>query len=55
MKHPNKDIMQELINDQWTKHSIFGAIIDPNGKIISKGITTVWGDHDPTAHAEINE
>ena len=33
----------------------FGAlIIDSNGKILSVASNTVLGDHDPTAHAEIN-
>ncbi len=30
------------------------AVINPQGNIIAKGETTVWRDHDPTAHAEIN-
>ncbi|MDA3931400.1 MAG: nucleoside deaminase [Tenericutes bacterium] len=33
----------------------FGAlIIDQNGKILSIASNTVLGDHDPTAHAEMN-
>jgi len=33
----------------------FGAvIIDSDGKILSIASNTVLGDHDPTAHAEIN-
>ena len=52
--HPNESIMRELIEDQWTKDSIFAAIVDPNGNIVAKGSTTVGQDYDPTAHAEIN-
>ena len=54
MIHPDSSIMRELINDQWTKDSIYAAVIDPEGHIVSKGITSVWKDNDPTAHAEIN-
>lgn len=54
IKHPEKNIMRELINDQWTKNSITAAVVDSNGKIISKGYTTIWNDFDPTSHAEIN-
>jgi len=33
----------------------FGAlVIDQNGKILSIASNTVLGDHDPTAHAEMN-
>ena len=53
-KHPNEDIMRELINDQWTKDSIFAAVIDNDGNIVSKGKTTILDEHDPIAHAEIN-
>lgn len=54
MKHPDRQIMSELIHDQWTKDSIFAAVIDPDGNIVSKGQTTVGPDNDSTAHAEIN-
>lgn len=54
MKHPSEAIMRELIQDQWTKDSIYAAVVDPKGNIIAKGHTTVWPDKDPTAHAEIN-
>lgn len=54
MEHPNREIMSELIHDQWTKDSIFAAVIDPTGNIVAKGQTSVGPDHDPTAHAEIN-
>ncbi len=54
IKHPSQDIMRELIKDQWTKDSIFAAVIDAEGNIVSKGRTTVQDDYDPTAHAEIN-
>lgn len=52
--HLNEDIMRELIKDQWEKDSIFAAVISTEGKIISKGKTTVFSDNDPTSHAEIN-
>lgn len=54
MIHPSEEIMRELIQDQWTKDSIYAAVIDPDGRIISKGHTTVNEERDPTAHAEIN-
>jgi tRNA(Arg) A34 adenosine deaminase TadA len=54
MHHPDENIMRELIHDQWTKHSIYAAVVDGDGKIIAKGRTTVGQDNDPTAHAEVN-
>ncbi len=54
MIHPNEQIMREIINNQWTKDSIFAAVVDPEGNIISKGNTTVNEDNDPISHAEIN-
>ncbi|MCW8888643.1 MAG: nucleoside deaminase, partial [Gammaproteobacteria bacterium] len=32
----------------------FGALIVRDGEIIGRGCNCVTGDHDPTAHAEIN-
>ncbi len=52
--HPNKELMRELIKEQWEKDSIFAAVISPEGKIMSKGKTTVGMDNDPTSHAEVN-
>jgi len=54
MTHPNRDLMSQLIHDQWTKHSIYAAVVDATGQIIAKGCTTVQQDNDPTAHAEVN-
>ncbi len=54
ISHPNEKIMREIIKDQWTENSIYAAIVAPDGRIVSKGRTTVNEDHDPTAHAEIN-
>ena len=54
MRCPNRHVMSELIHDQWTKDSIFAAVIDPDGKIVAKGHTTVGPDTAPTAHAKIN-
>lgn len=54
MHHPDENIMRELIHDQWTKHSIYAAVVDGAGQIIAKGRTTVGQDNDPTAHAEVN-
>jgi tRNA(adenine34) deaminase len=52
--HPNKAIMEYLIQSQWKKHSIYAAVIDKNMNIIAEGTTTVNESNDPTAHAEIN-
>lgn len=41
--HPNETIMRELIQDQWMKDSIFAAIVDSNGNIVSKGRTIGLG------------
>ncbi len=32
----------------------FGAVVVKNGEVISVASNTVLGDHDPTAHAEVN-
>ena len=53
-QHPDDQIMSELIERQWTRHSIQSAIVNPAGKVICFGETTVSDSHDPTAHAEIN-
>lgn len=54
MQHPSEKIMRELIQDQWTRDSIFAAVVAPDGHIVAKGHTTVGPDGDPTAHAEVN-
>ena len=53
-QHPNGKIMTDLIQKQWTKHSIFAAVINEKEEIISIGKTTVTEENDPTAHAEVN-
>lgn len=58
MEHPNKEIMMEAIRlvkekDKGDGH-IIAAIIVKGDEIISKGITTVKEDKDPTKHGEIN-
>jgi len=52
--HPNEAIMRELIREAWDDKGIVAAVIDPAGQIVAKGEATIWRDHDPTAHAEIN-
>jgi len=52
--HPNEEIMRELIRDAWNDKGIVAAVIDPSGRIIAQDEATIWDDHDPTAHAEIN-
>ncbi len=34
--------------------SPFGAVIVLGGKVVAAAHNTVWRDHDPTAHAEVN-
>tara|TARA_Y100000034_G_scaffold37913_2_gene46568 strand:+ start:217 stop:696 length:480 start_codon:yes stop_codon:yes gene_type:complete len=57
MKHPNKKIMQELIEyvEKYTKKygNATGALLVKNNKIMAKAITTVEKDKDPTSHAEL--
>jgi guanine deaminase len=56
----HKDYMNLAINEakKTMRKDIggpFGAlIVDQNGKILSVASNTVLGDHDPTAHAEMN-
>ena len=53
--HPSETIMRELIREAWDdEKGIVAAVIDPQGNIIAKDEATIWTDHDPTAHAEIN-
>lgn len=53
-QHPSSKIMTELIQKQWTEHSIFAAVINEKKEIVSVGKTTVSQTNDPTAHAEVN-
>lgn len=39
-QHPDDQIMSELIERQWTRHSIQSAIVNPAGKVICFGETT---------------
>ena len=52
--HPNEKIMRKLIEEAWRDKGIVAAVINPEGEIIALGETTIWDDHDPTAHAKIN-
>lgn len=52
--HPSRKIMTELIQKQWTEHSIYAAVVNEKMDIIAIGKTTVKETNDPTAHAEIN-
>ena len=55
ISHPSEKIMRELIGEAWNdEKGIVVAVVNPSGLIISKGTATIWADHDPTAHAEIN-
>lgn len=53
MKHPNKEIMQKAINLAKKKRSVACIIVKDN-KIIAQTITTVFTEHQPFRHAEIN-
>ena len=56
MKHPNKEIMQELINytKKFTKYGdAVGALLVKRNKIVAKAAATVEKDQDPTSHAEL--
>ncbi|WP_254907554.1 hypothetical protein [Candidatus Enterococcus lemimoniae] len=46
-QHPSAKIMTELIQKQWTKHSIYAAVINEKAEIISIGRTTVTEENDP--------
>jgi tRNA(adenine34) deaminase len=56
MKHPNEKIMRELI--EYTRKKSGGqrtaCFIVKGEKIISKAISSVEEDKDPTAHGELN-
>jgi tRNA(Arg) A34 adenosine deaminase TadA len=58
MTNPNNVFMQEAIalSIAAVRSNLggpFGAVIVKDGKIIAKGSNRVFGDNDPTAHAEI--
>lgn len=56
----HKEIMKQAIEEaRKTMHKNIGgpfgaAIIDETGNLIAVASNTVLGDHDPTAHAEMN-
>ena len=56
MEHPNKKIMRELIDYTVKKlgWQRTGCFIVKGNKIISKAISTIEKDKDPTAHGEMN-
>jgi tRNA(Arg) A34 adenosine deaminase TadA len=58
MQHPNKEIMQKVINLAVSKHKEGGyavaVMIVKDDKIIAKAFTTIDKDQDPTCHAEMN-
>ena len=56
MKHPNEKIMRKLIAYTLKKsgEQRTGCFIVKDNKIISKAISTVEKDKDPTAHGEMN-
>lgn len=58
MIHPNKDIMQKVIDLAREKYSEGGhaiaSIIVKGDEIVAEAFTTINRDQDPTAHAEIN-
>mgnify|MGYP001400056088 CR=1 FL=1 len=58
-EHIEKAMMMAIKKAEETMHEDLGgpfgaAIIHENGDIISVASNSVLGDHDPTAHAEIN-
>ena len=56
MKHPNKEVMEELIKyaKRYTKYgNAVGALLVKGDKIVAKAVATVEKDKDPTSHAEL--
>jgi tRNA(Arg) A34 adenosine deaminase TadA len=57
MKHPNKKIMEQLLKYANTYGPRYGhttaALIVKGNKTLSKAVTTVEFDKDPTSHAEL--
>ena len=57
MKHPNRDVMEELIKyvAKYAKKygNATGALLVKGNKIMAKAVTTVERDKDPTSHAEL--
>ncbi|EOL44362.1 nucleoside deaminase [Enterococcus caccae] len=46
--------MSELIQKQWSTHSVYAAIVNKEMEIVTIGQTTIHENNDPTAHAEVN-
>jgi tRNA(Arg) A34 adenosine deaminase TadA len=56
MKHPNKEVMRELISytKKFTKYgNAVGALLVKRNKVVAKAVATVEKDQDPTSHAEL--
>ena len=58
MEHPQAKYMQRAIREAKRAGRMgqypLGAVVVQNTKIISIAHTTLHGDHDPSAHAEMN-
>ena len=58
MEHPNEKIMKELIEynkrNNNGKNDSSGCFVVKSDKIISRGISTVGRNKDPTGHGEMN-
>ena len=53
MDHPNESLMRGAIEDGFV-HSTVGCCIVRDGVVIARGRGTIFSDHDPTGHSEMN-
>lgn len=53
MNHPDEALMREAIEDGFT-HNTVGCLIVRDGGIIARGYGTIFSEHDPTGHSEVN-
>lgn len=53
MDHPDETFMREAIEDGFL-HNTVGCLIVRDGDVIAHGRGTIFSEHDPTGHSELN-
>jgi tRNA(Arg) A34 adenosine deaminase TadA len=53
MDHPNESLMRDAIEDGFS-HNTVGCLIVRDGEVIARGRGTIFSEHDPTGHSELN-
>jgi tRNA(Arg) A34 adenosine deaminase TadA len=53
MDHPNEALMREAIADGFSQSTV-GCLIVRGDEVIARGRGTIFSEHDPTGHSELN-